>query len=642
MLKSLQQRDTKIKILLWVVVLGIGGMMVITLVPLGSRSVESQPDLVAEVDGNAVTSSDVQRQLTRIERLQQIPPALRSFYNRQIIDSLIFEQMLESEANRLGIRVTEQEQVARIRILLPSLFAGDTFLGRERYALEIQQRFGPDMSVAEFEEIIRKGLLEEKFRQLVTDGISVTPDQVAEEFRRRNEKVKIDYVLIDPAQLESKVQVSEADLSAYFEKNKSRYQLPEKRSVDYILLDLKEVAQRVQVPEQELRAYYNEHIDLYQVQNRAHVLNILFKTVGKTDAEIEEIRKKAEGVVKKARAAKAKFEDLAKEYSDDSTKTSGGDLGWIVPGQTVAPFEQVAFSLPVGQVSDLVKTEYGFHILLVRERETARTKPFEEGRASSLPAVTSEKGEGEASSLADKPTGAVRHSTSRPLADLAKQFGLTVRRAGPLAASDTIPDIGPSPGLQDEIFRLRTGELSQPVRIDRGYVVVSVKDIQSARQGTLADVRDRVVTDFRREKSLELARSRADELSHRARGGENLAQAAKVLGFEVKSSSPFARTGNVEGVGSGRQLIAAFNLAVSEVSAPTSLGGRWLVYRVVAREEAKMEDLEKQRKDLTDQLLGEKRAVAYESFRASLEDRFRKEGKLRINADNYKRLTTSS
>ena len=642
MLRSLQQRDTKIKILLWVVVIGVGGMMVVTLVPLGNRSVQSQPDLVADVDGNAVTATDVQRQISRIERLQQIPPALRSFYNRQIIDSLIFEQMLQSEANRLGIHVTDQEEVARIKVLVPGVFAGDTFLGRDRYSLELQQRFGPDMTISEFEELIRKGLLEEKFRQLVTDGITVTPDEVAQEFRRRNEKVTVDYVVLDPAQLEAKVQFSDADLSAYYEKNKSRYQLPERRSVEFILLDLKDLAQRVQVTDQELHAYYDEHIDLYRVQNRAHVLNILFKTVGKTDAEIEEIRKKAEEVLKKARAPKAKFEDLAKEYSDDSTKTSGGDLGWIVPGQTVAAFEQAAFSLPVGKVSDLVKTEYGFHILLVKERETARTKPFEEVRASIVPAVTADKAEREAALLADKLTAAVQQSSSRPLADVAKQFGLAVRQAGPLAATGMIPDIGPSPEVQDEIFRLRKGELSQPVRISSGYVVVSVKDIQPARQGTLDEVRARVVTDLRREKSVEMARNSADEISHKARAGENLAQAAKALGLMVKTSSPLARNGSIEGVGSGRQLIDAFSLAVGEVSAPTSLSGRWIVFKVDAREEAKMDDLEKQRKDLTAQLVQEKQSAAYEAFRASLEDRFRKEGKLHINADNYKRLTSSS
>jgi peptidyl-prolyl cis-trans isomerase D len=641
MLKSLQQRDTKIKILLWVVVIGVGGMMVVTLVPLGGRTLESKPDVVADVDGNAVTESDVRQQMARIERLQQIPPALRSFYNRQVLDSMIFERMLESEAKRLGIRVTEQEQVERIKLLMPGVFAGDTFQGRERYQLEIQQRFGPEMGVGEFEGLVYKGLLEEKFRWLVTDGVSVSPEEVEAEFRRRNEKVKIDYVLVDPAQLESKVQVSDAELAAYFDKNQARYQLPERRTLRYILLDLKEVGQRVQITDQELRAYYNEHIDRYRVQNRARVSHILFKTVGKTDAEVEEIRKKAEDVLKKARAPKAKFEDLAKQHSEDTTRASGGDLGWIVAGQAVPEFEQAAFSFPIGKVSDLVRTQYGFHIILVKERETARTKPLEEVRSSILPTLTDEKAEREASALADKLTAVVRQSTTRPLDEVARQFGLAIQEAGPLAATDPVPSLGKAAGLQDEIFHLRKGELSQPIRLDRGYVVVAVKDIQLARQGSLADVRERVTGDVRREKALVLARTRAEELSRRAKGGETLAQAAKSLGLELKTSESFARAGSVSGVGTGRQLAAAFTLALNEVSAPTSLGGRWLVYRIAAREEANPADLDKQRKDLTDQLFGLKRAVAYEAFRSALEARMRKEGKLQINAENYRRLTSS-
>ena len=112
------------------------------------------------------------------------------------------------------------------------------------------------------------------------------------------------------------------------------------------------------VNDEALRAYYNAHIDQYKVENRAHVEHILFKTIGKTDAEIAEIRQKAEEVLKKAKSG-ANFEDLAKKYSeDDSTKPKGGDLGWIVEKQTVPEFEQAAFSVPKGSISDLVKTQY--------------------------------------------------------------------------------------------------------------------------------------------------------------------------------------------------------------------------------------------------------------------------------------------
>src|SRR4029077_17504842 len=126
------------------------------------------------------------------------------------------------------------------------------------------------------------------------------------------------------------------------------------------LLDLSKLRATTTVSDDTLRAYYNSHIDEYKVENRAHVEHILFKTVGKTDAEVAEIRQKAEDALKQAKHG-ANFENLAKKYSeDDGTKAKGGDLGWIVDGQTVPEFQQAAFTLPKGAISDLVKTQYGF------------------------------------------------------------------------------------------------------------------------------------------------------------------------------------------------------------------------------------------------------------------------------------------
>ena len=141
-------------------------------------------------------------------------------------------------------------------------------------------------------------MLANKFRSIVTDGITVTPAEIAQEFRWRNEKVKIAYVLIKPEDLAASIHPSDSDLASYFAKNSSRYQIPEKRSARYALLDLAKLRSRTQVSDDELQAYYNSHIDEYKVQNRVHVEHILFKTVGKTDAEIAEIRQKAEDVLK--------------------------------------------------------------------------------------------------------------------------------------------------------------------------------------------------------------------------------------------------------------------------------------------------------------------------------------------------------
>jgi peptidyl-prolyl cis-trans isomerase D len=518
-------------------------------------------------------------------------------------------------------------------------WSGDTWL-KDRYQTEVQTRAG--MSVEEFEGFLRDQMLMQKFHALVTDNISVSTPEIAQEFRRRNEKVQIEFALVKPTDLASSIHPTEADLNAFFTKNPSRYQVPEKRSARYALLDVAKLREHTQVSDDVLRAYYSAHIDQYKVENRVHVEHILFKTIGKTDAEIAEIRQKAEDVLKKAKHG-ANFEDLAKQYSeDDASKVKGGDLGWIVQGQTVPEFEQAAFSLPKGSISDLVKTQYGFHILKIIDRESAHTKSFEEVRSTILPNVADDNLRSQQNDLTNQLAAAVRQSNRQPIEDIAKKFNLELGEIPPVSVTDPILSLGMSSDLHQVLFELRPGELSAPLQVERGIVILTVKDILPAHQGTLAEVRDRVQADYQEEKSVELARAKADELSKRAQGGEAFDKAAKALGLEVKAPPLFSRTGSVPDLGSAKQLEAAFGMAVGQASSPTQTSGNWLVYRVVAHEAANPQDLAKQGAEIKQQLLQSKQAAAFEAFRVALEDRLKKEGKLTINSDVVKRLTKST
>lgn len=640
MLKTLQKRNTMVRIFLAFVVGLIALMMVITLVPGPVGSIDERPNVLASVDGQDITLTEVNTKLQRLAGQQQIPSALRGLYARQLLEQLVFERLLEIEAKKMGMRVTDEERADRIKRLLPVVFTGDTFIGMDRYTAEVQQRF--NMSVQEFEDLIRLSLLEDKFRRLVTDGITATPEDIRQEFLRRNEKVKIEYALVKPEDLAAGIQASDAELSAYFEKNKARYPLGERRTLRYALVDTALLSQRAGVSEQELRAYYDEHMDLYRIQNRARVSHILFKSVGKTDAEVEEVRHKAEAVLKKAKGG-AKFEDLAKQNSEDSTKDAGGDLGWIVQGQTVAEFEKAAFTLPKGSISDLVKTQYGFHIIKVVDRGNARTQTLEEVRAQILPLLANEKADRTASKTADDMAAAVRQRGNLPIEQFAKQFGVVVAETGPVAAGVPIPELGgANPELDSALFRLNKGQLSMPIKVARGYLVFTVKEIQPARQATLGDVRDIVLADYRKEKSIELAKARAGDLARRVKSGEALAKAAKSLGLETKTSDAFSRIGSVSGIGSARLLADAFSMTVGQTSPATAVGGNWLVYRVAEREEAKPEDFEKQKKEMEQAVLQSKRSLAYEAFRTSLEKEMRSKGKLEINEQNLRRLGNPS
>ena len=368
----------------------------------------------------------------------------------------------------------------------------------------------------------------------------------------------------------------------------------------------------------------------------ANVDHILLMTVGKTPAEVEEIRQKTEDVLQQAKKG-ANFEDLAKKYSEDpGTKDKGGDLGWITQGQTVPEFEKVAFSLPKGSISDLVKTQYGFHIIKVLDKETAHTKTFDEVKDSIRSPLVLSKADKQASDIADKLSEAIRQNNKMSLDDLAKQFHLTVGETRPVTATEPILELGNSKEVKDAIFGQRPDELSLPIHTDRGYLVLAVRGVLPAHQGTLDEVRDRVIADLKQQKSTEIARQKADDLEKRLKSGEKFDAAAKALGLDPKASDFFARNGSISGAASGKQLSAAFQMKPGDVGPPLNLGSTWLVYRVAEKQEPNPADFEKQKKDLTDQVLQTKRNTAFEAFRSSLETRLKQEGKLRIMTDKLK------
>jgi peptidyl-prolyl cis-trans isomerase D len=627
------------RILLGAVVLVLGGSMLLYLVPQTPGVGEVSTDTVAKIGDESVTVAEIRQQLDQMTQRNPAAKIMEPIYAQRILTELVSQKEIEYEAKRLGITVSDQERADRIRQYLPTAFVNGSFVGMDRYAAEVQARF--QLTVPVFEELIRQSLLTERFQKLVTDGISVGPAELQDEFRYKNEKVKLDYALIKPEDLEAKINPDDAEIRAYYEKNKSSYQVPERRVVRYALVDLNQIRQGLQVSDDQLKGQYQQNIQQYQVPNRVHAEHILLMTVGnKTDAEVEEIKLKAEDVLKQARSG-AKFEDLAKKYTEDpGTKDKGGDLGWLVQGQTVPEFEKVAFSLPKGQISDLVRTQYGFHIIKVLDKETAHTKSFEEVKDSLRAPLMVTLADKQASDTADQMSAAIRKSNKTSLDDLASQYHLTIGETRPVSASDPLIELANSKDAKDAIFRQRAGDLSLPIRTDRGYVVLVVKEIQPAHPGTLEEVREKVIADLKRQKSVELARGEAEDLIKRLKSGEKFDPAAKGLGLDPKASELIARNGSIPGAASGKQLIAAFSLKSGDVGAPLNLGQNWLVYQVAEKQEPNPADFEKQKRELTEEALQAKRSLAYEAFRTSLDTRLKQEGKLKVMPEKMKTFGT--
>jgi peptidyl-prolyl cis-trans isomerase D len=630
-----ENQKTGVRILFGVIIGMLALSMLLYLVPQGPDSAQTSTDVVAKIVDQSVTLADINQRLAEIRQNNPIPPQLAGLYANQILKQLVFQKEVEYEAKRLGISVSDQERADRIRQILPTAFNGDTFVGSDAYAQQVQQRF--QMTVPVFEELIRSSMIEEKFRRLLTDGVSVSPAEIVQEFRYENEKIKLDYAAANPESLADKINPDESEIKAYYEQNKAKFQIPEKRVVRYGLLDLNQLRQSTPVTDDELKALYQQGIQQFEVPDRVHAEHILLTTVGKTDAEVAEIKKKAEDLLVQARKKGTNFEDLAKKNSDDpGSKAKGGDLGWLTHGQTVPEFDKAVFSTPPGQISDLIKTEYGFHIIKVLEKENAHTKPFDEVKDSLRTPYLLQKADQQATATASNMSSEIRQSNKTSLDELAQKYHLAVAETRPLSPNDPILELGNGQEIKDEIIRLRPNELSLPIRTDRGYVVLSLKQTIPAHPGTLDEVRDKIISELRLAKSEQLAQSKVNDLVKRVKGGEKFDSAAKALGLDPKTSDLLARGGSIPGLGSAKQLMPAFSLKNGDTGEPVHMGASWVAYQVIDKVEPNPADLEAQKGKILDTLLQSKRTMAFDAFRISLEDRLKQEGKLKEWPDKLK------
>jgi peptidyl-prolyl cis-trans isomerase D len=557
-------------------------------------------------------------------------------YIPEFVNQFVAERATACQANDMGIRVSEEEVANAIKSMLPNIFQGG--FNKELYAGFLSQQ---GLTIPEFETNVRKQMQLVKLRNLVMEGLIVTADEIEGEYKRRNEKIKVEYVTFAADKFKAQVNLTPADVQTYFNANRDRFKTEEKRSFDLLVAAEDKIGATIDVSENTLRQVYASAGDRWRSGERVHVRHILFKTTEKSDADVKAIEAKAAGVLQQIKGG-ADFAKLATEHSDDpGSKAKGGDLDWVVKGQTVANFEASAFSLKKNEISNLVKTEYGYHILQVLDREEPKVKTFEDVKAELAVEMRRQQVQARMEQAAEQARAELAKAPKNAAA-IAAKYNLnhyTVQEARP---SDPLQEIGVNQDFSSAVFSLQPGGVSNGIIIGNNKIAIAVlQGITPIRNAELTEVENGIRAQLTEQKAFEIMSAKAKEVDGMVKAGGDLKAIAKAVGGEVKTSDEFTRDGNIQAVGSATYFSDLFEKPAGSLSGPHNISGQVAVARLVSKTDADMSKLATERPNLITGIKGRKAQERKDLFEDGLVNRLIEKGKIKINQDIIRRMIDS-
>ena len=592
----------------------------------GSSGDASAGDTIATVDGHSISSGDFRRTYTaQIE-------AYRSAYGanmneqmlkqlgieQQILQQMVDEQASLAEADRLGIGVSDEEVRQRI-LAIPAFQENGHFIGEQKYQQLLRMQ-RPPVTPSEFENSVRRSLRVDKLRTSLTEWLSVPEKELEQEYRRRNDKVKLQVVSFVADSFRNLVTTTDAEVSAYFEAHKNDFKVPEKRKIRFMLVDIDAIKAKVVVPPADVDRAYNSNIEQYTTPEQIRASHILLKTEGKDDAAV---KAKAEELDKQAKAG-ADFAELARKNSEDEgSAKNGGDLDFFGRGRMVPEFEQVAFSMQPGQVSDVVKSSLGYHIIKLTDKKPGSTRSLAELRPQLTEELANDRAQTQAGEIAQN----LEKQISKP-ADLdkaAKTQGLTVQESGFFARDEPVLGLGPAPETSSRVFSMKTGDVAGPLRTARGYVFVTLVATQDPYVPKLEEVKERVRDEVVKVKARELAGKKAVELAAKLKSAPgDFEKTAKAGGVEAKTTELITRDAPIPDLGAATAVDdAAFKLAVGEVSDPIATDMGTAVIKVVEKQQVTPTDYTQAKDKFREEVLSDRRNRFFGAYMTKAKQRMK-------------------
>src|SRR6266849_6193079 len=557
----------------------------------GARS-----NAVAVVNGEEIPFERFRRAQSNLiaayERMsrQRLTPELaeRIGLSQQVVNELVTEAVVIQGAATEGVRVSDDELRSTIQQIRE--FQENGRFSRDEYLKVLKQlRLDP----GEFESEVRRQLIRRKMETLIKQGVKVSDEEIRQAYRQRHERVRAAWAYADVKPVIAAVQVADADVAPYVKAHPAQFSQPERRKLQYVIVNPKKLAGTVSDAEAE--AYYQEHAAEFEEPKRLRVAHVLVRVPPVGGSEVEDVIKRAKGG--------EDFAKLAREISEDkASAVQGGDLGFVGPGELVAPFEQAAFALKKGDVSDPVRTPFGYHAIRILDVRDGGKTPLKEVAPKIKAALGAQKSERAAQARADEAKAALLGAPD--FAAAAKRLGLEAREVT-FGRGDALGEAGRDPQLDEAVFGLAVGGVSAPLKTAAGYAVVKVAQQIPAGVPPLPEIRDRVVEAIKHERAEQQLTDKAKALAATLGKGGDFEAAAKAEGFTTGSIPLFSRSDPPKERGSlpGGVLLAALQTPAGQVAEPVRAEGGVYVVKTLERQPASPGGFDRERDELDKQVL---------------------------------------
>jgi peptidyl-prolyl cis-trans isomerase D len=648
MIRFLQNKDSRIiKAVFVVIIAAISVGMVVYLIPgltgLGAPSADAYatiyPHWYSRIfsSGATVTQQRVtdlaRQQLQRRNPQYAENPMIVHIFEQQVGQQLVQQQVLLAEAQKLGVRASDDDVIHFLHQgqFGEYLFPNGQYIGSDRYAAFVASQF--NLPVAQFEQEVKQDIIIRRLESLITSGVSVGSQEVRDAYRKGNLKIKFDYAAISSDDLRKTINPSDGELDSFFKKNMARYAtaVPEQRKITYFAFTPSELPGGSPQPShQEIQQYFSAHQADYSVPEQARSRHILIKVAAGADAKTDAAAKaKAMGLLKQIQGG-ANFADLAKKNSDDpGSKDAGGELGFAKRKAMVPEFDNALFTQKVGDTK-IVKTQFGYHIIQVEERQVAHTESLNEV----LPTIQATLVRQKAAAAEEK---YARNLTSEAikngLAKTAAAHHLQLETTPMVGARDLIAALPDSSQIIERAFQSKQGDPAQAAPTGEGFAIFQVTGIAPAHAPNFAEYKSKIADDYRNEQLPNLLAQKTRELAAKAKATGNLAAAAKAVGATVKSSDLVSPTGQVPDLGQvGQVAPQLFDMKPGDVSGAINAQRTGVVAKIVDKQEPSAAEIAGNFEQTREQLLEQRRSEVFNLFLSNVLNDYKKHKRIQMGA----------